>query len=411
VFSNTSHRQYDIDWIRISLIFSVFLFHIGMVFNGQNWHVKNDERILWLDPIMNYLHTWRMPLLFLVSGVGTRFALLHRNITQFMKERFFRLVIPFVAGMLLLVPVQGYFQNMASFDSLGEYYVYSFQQMFTAGEYNFQHLWFILYLFVISYVLVPFFHFYKSHFYEQFEVWMEGFCQIPGIFIVFSIPILLSQLFLLQFFASQTMRLINDGAYLTLITIYYVYGFVLVGNLKIVGHLVRDRYWYAFMALGLSVLYFMLDAKEPTRFLQVIFYADKYLMGWTISLAILGFAKKYLNSDHTLRKPLNTSIYPFFLMQQPVIVVVAYYIVQLELALVSKAVLISGISLMVMAVFYRYIILRFSVLRLIFGLKGKVDSPGHAVPVVYRFSPLSLKKEPGNTKALHDFQKHPAHHR
>lgn len=76
-----------------------------------------------------------------------------------MKERFFRLVIPFVAGMLLLVPVQGYFQNMDSFGSLGEYFVHSFQQMFTVGVSNFQHLWFILYLFVISYVLVPFFHF------------------------------------------------------------------------------------------------------------------------------------------------------------------------------------------------------------------------------------------------------------
>lgn len=409
MFINTSHRQYDIDWIRIALIFSVFLFHVGMVFNGQNWHVKNDERILWLDPIMNYLHTWRMPLLFLVSGVGTRFALLHRTIPQFMKERFFRLVIPFVAGMLLLVPVQGYFQNMDSFGSLGEYYVYSFQQMFTVGVSNFQHLWFILYLFVISYVLVPFFHFYKSHFYEQFEVWLEGFSQIPGIFIVFSIPILLSQLVLLQFFASQTMQLINDGAYLTLITIYYVYGFVLVGNLKIVGHLVRDRYWYALMALGASILYFFLDAMEPTRFVQAIFYADKYLMGWTISLALLGFAKRYLNSDHTLRKRLNTSIYPFYLMQQPVIVVVAYYVVQLELGLVFKAVLIAGVSLIVMAVCYQYIILRFSALRLIFGLKGKADSPGHGVPVVYRFLPLQLKEDSGKILGLHDFHKQAIH--
>ncbi len=132
------------------------------------------------------------------------------------------------------------------------------------------------------------------------------------------------------------MQLITDGAYWTLITICYIYGFVLVGNLKIVGHLVHDRYWYALMALGASILYFFPDSTEPTRFVQAIFYADKYLMGWTISLTVLGFAKRYLNSDHTLRKRPNTSIYPFYLMQQPVIVVVPYYVVQLALGLVFQ---------------------------------------------------------------------------
>jgi peptidoglycan/LPS O-acetylase OafA/YrhL len=34
-----TERQYYIDWLRILLIISVFLFHIGMIFNIRGWHI------------------------------------------------------------------------------------------------------------------------------------------------------------------------------------------------------------------------------------------------------------------------------------------------------------------------------------------------------------------------------------
>jgi len=73
-------RQYYIDWLRILLILSVFLFHIGMIFNSWEWHIKNDQTYGGALPyIMIHLHNWRMPLLFLISGAGTYFALGKRN--------------------------------------------------------------------------------------------------------------------------------------------------------------------------------------------------------------------------------------------------------------------------------------------------------------------------------------------
>jgi peptidoglycan/LPS O-acetylase OafA/YrhL len=51
-------RQYYIDWLRIGLILSVFFFHIGMIFNSWEWHIKNDmtygyQSALWY--IMTFL--------------------------------------------------------------------------------------------------------------------------------------------------------------------------------------------------------------------------------------------------------------------------------------------------------------------------------------------------------------------
>lgn len=58
-----TERQYYIDWLRILLIISVFLFHIGMIFNTWGWHIKNDQQYGGLlRSIMIFLHNWRMPL-------------------------------------------------------------------------------------------------------------------------------------------------------------------------------------------------------------------------------------------------------------------------------------------------------------------------------------------------------------
>jgi hypothetical protein len=91
-------RKYFIDWLRIGLIISVFFFHVGMIFRPEQWHVNSAETFPFLDPIMSWLHLWRMPLLFLVSGVGTYYAIGKRTSLQYLKERFIRLYIPFSIG-------------------------------------------------------------------------------------------------------------------------------------------------------------------------------------------------------------------------------------------------------------------------------------------------------------------------
>jgi hypothetical protein len=82
-----SDRQFYIDWLRIFLILSVFLFHNGMVFNTWEWHIKNDVQYGGLlTRTMFFLHNWRMPLLFMLSGAGTWFALGRRTPGQYLKE-------------------------------------------------------------------------------------------------------------------------------------------------------------------------------------------------------------------------------------------------------------------------------------------------------------------------------------
>ena len=158
-----TERQYYIDWLRIMLILSVFLYHIGMIFNPWPWHIKNSEQFGGLlCYIMNFLHSWRMPLLFMLSGAGTYFALGKRTSGQYLWERFRRLVIPLAAGIFILVPVQVYIERIDQYGSLPEYYHHMFEGIYPEGNFSWHHLWFIAYLFVISLFISPFLNFLRG---------------------------------------------------------------------------------------------------------------------------------------------------------------------------------------------------------------------------------------------------------
>ena len=139
--NQTSERQFYIDWLRILLILSVFLFHIGMIFNTWGWHVKNDQQFGGLlKSTMSFLHYWRMPLLFLISGTGTYFALGKRTSAQYLAERFKRLFIPLVVGVFTLVPVQVYIERASSYSSLLDFYPHIFEGIYPEGNFSWHHL-------------------------------------------------------------------------------------------------------------------------------------------------------------------------------------------------------------------------------------------------------------------------------
>ena len=169
-------RLYYLDWLRIILIFSVFLFHIGMVFNGMQWSVKNNETIPFLDPIMEFLTLWRMPLLFMVSGIGTYLALGRRTELAYFKERTVRLFIPLVVGVLTLNPIQVYFERKSLYTSFGEFYRELFNGLYPIGNFStIHHLWFIKHLFLISILVIPLLHFIRSESYSKFQNNLKDF--------------------------------------------------------------------------------------------------------------------------------------------------------------------------------------------------------------------------------------------
>jgi glucans biosynthesis protein C len=364
-------RQYYIDWLRILLIISVFLFHIGMVFKTWGWHVKNDQLYGGLlNRIMTFLHTWRMPLLFLLSGAGTYFALGKRTPGQYLSERFRRLFIPLAAGIFILVPVQVYIEKSSAYISLLDFYPHMFEGIYPAGNFSWHHLWFIAYLFVIALVISPFLGLLRSEKIVVFTRMLEGTVTKPLAMNLFIIPLLLSQIVLRNFFEFGTNALVNDWASMAFYIIFFIAGFILLPNKKIAEAIQKQRLLYLTETIILTVIMFKVPGLfESERIGDKIWDITAIFLAWACGIAAVGFAKQYLNFDSGFRKHANEAIFPFYLLHQPVIIVVGYFMIRWDVAILLKVMLITLTSLVIIAGLYWLVICRVNLLRVIFGMK------------------------------------------
>src|SRR5262249_14928153 len=112
-------RRVDLDWVRIGAFGLLILYHPGMFFVPWVWHIKSTQPIAALEPLMLALNPWRLALLFLVSGVATRFMLRKAATGALLRSRSSRLMIPLIFGMLVVVPPQAYIQIVEAFGYKG----------------------------------------------------------------------------------------------------------------------------------------------------------------------------------------------------------------------------------------------------------------------------------------------------
>jgi peptidoglycan/LPS O-acetylase OafA/YrhL len=342
-----------------------------MIFNTWGWHIKNDKQYGGvLLNIMTFLHYWRMPLLFLISGAGTYFALGKRTSGQYLGERFKRLIIPFLIGVFTLVPVQVYLEKSSQYTSLLDFYPHMFDGIYPEGNFSWHHLWFIVYLFVIALLISPFLTFFRSSRFSKFTRLVEKIVIKPFALNIVIIPLLLSQIVLRQFFEVDTHDLVSDWASMSFYIIFFMSGFILLPNRIIVEAVRKQKFWY--LAEAISVTIIMLKAPQlagSERTAEIIRDISSIFVAWTCGVTAIGFARQYLNFDSRLRKLANEAIYPFYLLHQPVIVISGYFMVGWDIQVIWKVVFITLTSFTLTTACYWFIIRPVNLFRIIFGMK------------------------------------------
>ncbi|MGZ3637449.1 MAG: acyltransferase family protein, partial [Ktedonobacterales bacterium] len=102
-------RRYELDWLRTCVVFGLIPFHTAIIFTtGLGDYVKNEQQTPVMNVLAGFITFWGIPLLFFVAGAASQFALRSRSPRQYVIERVMRLGIPFVFGVLVIVPIQVY---------------------------------------------------------------------------------------------------------------------------------------------------------------------------------------------------------------------------------------------------------------------------------------------------------------
>lgn len=373
-------RRYDLDNLRVLLFLLLIVYHVGMFFCPWSFHFKNNETVGWLVYPMLFLNQWRLPLLFVISGMGTAFALRKRSMREFVKERNRRLLLPFLFGMFFIVPPQVYLERIVKSQFTGSYIAYLSDSAFTGaypeGNLSWHHLWFILYLLIFSMVLAPLFIYLRNRPNARFMKRLRKLMTSPIGIVAIAAPLLLTEFLLKPYFPS-THGLMNDYYNLIHYSLFYLSGFVLI----LLGDEIKEKISstrkqslllgsITFISL---LLFFQIPetvSSAPMNSLRSILIPVVTVLNiWCWILVCLGYASACLNKNTGLTTYANESVYPLYILHQTVMLVIGFLIYDLSWNVYLKiGVMIAG-TFGVSLFFYEFGIRRFGLLRPLFGLK------------------------------------------
>ena len=95
---------------------------------------------------------------------------------------------------------------------------------------------------------------------------------------------------------------------------------------------------------------------------------------WCWSAFMLFVGMRFLDFTNRWLVCAQEAVLPFFLLHQPVIIVIAYYVVQWNMGIFPKLMTVVISSLLVTLALYEFVIRRIGFLRTVFGMKATAQS-------------------------------------
>jgi hypothetical protein len=375
-------RRYDLDWLRV-LVFGLLIFyHVGMFFVPWGWHIKNNVEYSWLRYPMLFLNQWRLPILFVISGMGTYYALNKRTPFQFSMERIKRLFLPLVAGMLFIVPPQVFIERLVNDQFRGSYFDFwpslAFVGVYPEGNLSWHHLWFLPYLLLFSLVLLPLFIFLRKHPYNRFISWIKNSIKHKLGLFWFLIPLYLIEALVEPFF-DITHALIGDWFAIANYATLFFYGFLLISVKDIFWASVTDhrRFYLGCGIIGFALYLGLILSFEDSVLVHFTEAFLKVFNLWSWILVLFGYASRYLNKQSKTLSYANEAVYPFYILHQTVTIITGYYLMDLSWGFIPKFVILILATLVGSWILYEFGIRRWKVIRPLFGLKQQKKLPDY----------------------------------
>jgi glucans biosynthesis protein C len=399
-------RRPELDVMRALVVAGLVVFHSAVVFApGASWFVKDPRPAIGFTVFLLWGSLWGMPLLFVVSGMGVRYAMRARSGAAFARERLARLGIPFVTGLVLLAPPMFYLARLSQpgfNEPYGRFWL-SFENVpaiaagllprgsWISGGTGFDpaHLWFLYVLLVFSLALLPLFGYLAG---PRGARLADRMAALAGrhpvrLLAAAAVPIMVTE----AVFGPD----VNTGGWERLAYVFpFLYGFLIAGDARFESAL-RCARWPALAAAllastGLLAWAAALNSRGISAMTGAApgWSALQGLAGWSWIVAILGFgaaitARHRRPQGPASPRPLaeheprwrraarygNEAVLPFYLLHEPVIVAAAYLIVRWHAPALAKYPALVASSLAATLAIYELAIRRHRPTRLLFGMK------------------------------------------
>jgi glucans biosynthesis protein C len=345
---------------------SVFTYHTTMFFNLWGWHAKNNQLSPAITVVSLLIGQYIMPVFFAVSGISVYHALQFRRSGTFAKERVLRLMIPLVFGIFVLSPHQVYIDNVINHHYQGsfvQFFPHYFEGLYGFGG-NFAwmglHLWYLLILFLFSMIVLPIFAGFKKN---GASLTLVLLTVIP--------PVCFQALLDPKGLGMNDFGGWNLFVYLS----YFMSGYYVFSHLKFREVLNRCRWFFWLGAVVFNVWFLIEFTLGPSDVFGSFRYMEmgalRVVSSWLLIMSIFQLGQRYLNKNSARLQYCNEVVMPFYVMHQPVIVGIAFFLYDRSWSIPLKFVVLYVSAFSVIMLVYTFIVKPIPPLRFLLGMKFK----------------------------------------
>ena len=106
-------RRYDLDALRVTAMLLGIVLHAGLSFTPFPWAVQDERQSGFFWFLFAAIHGFRMPVFFVLSGFFTAMLWRGRGLKPVLSHRFRRVLLPFLLGLVTIVPAVNWISGWA----------------------------------------------------------------------------------------------------------------------------------------------------------------------------------------------------------------------------------------------------------------------------------------------------------
>lgn len=365
-----SGRRHDLDWIRIAAFALLIVYHVGLAYGPYDWHVHSAHTLEWIREGVLITNPWRLTLLFLVSGAALRFMTLRKTPAEVARLRVARLGPPLVFGVLVLVTIQSWIEAMDKSHESISYPAWLWHEFSPSGLADgvpLNHLWFVLYIAVYSFIVVALLN--RPAWIAAAEARIGPALRGWRLLIIPALYLMVVRAWLFPHFG-LTNNIVWDWYNHAQSLAAFLFGFLAVRQESLWKDFQRFR-WIGLGVAAVALPLMMLQVAHPGGGAyggiprNVVVALDQ----WAVMVAVLGFASLYLRkSASPALTYLNDAVFTLYLAHQTILVCAVWLIRPAGLPVWIEAPVLIAMTIGGSLLIYE-VVRRVPLLRPIWGLK------------------------------------------
>ena len=351
-------------------MFLLIFYHLGISFTSVAPYIAFVQNKRFNDGIwylLSVMNSWRIPLVFLISGIALRLAFQRRTKIEMFKERTKILIVPYIFGSVTFGAA-----SLAIAFTYYEGWSDEYLWLWVITIFDGIHLWFLKNIFIYCLILIPFLNLISNK--TAKETIFSKILNMPGGVFLFSIPVILEG------------HLLNANAYSEVVNygrsyqeyantshgfllgfIWFFLGVLLVSQGEVFWES-NKRNWKRHLFVGFACYFY--------RFFNNFedgFSLDNRLISFesfNFIFLMLGLGAVYLNKDSPQLTYYKTAVFPVYIVHLPVQMAVMYYFAGINIHPIIKFPIALFLICFLSLTIY-HAIKNIKPLRPLFGLRNK----------------------------------------